>query len=185
LAASVEDRIDRALGEAAALAALDDRLSREIVAEQVALARRLQAREASRGAVRRLAPVPLREVRGIVVNAKIAEQLDGMLAAAEADGFVLGGGGYRDPAEQIALRRQHCGPSDYEIYDMPSSECTPPTARPGRSMHERGLAVDLTSGGEPITSRDDPAFRWLDANAGRWGFKNLPSEPWHWSTTGR
>ena len=28
------------------------------------------------------------------------------------------------------------------------------------------------------------AFVWLAANAGRFGFSNLPSEPWHWSTTG-
>lgn len=26
---------------------------------------------------------------------------------------------------------------------------------------------------------------WLHANAGRFGFVNLPSEPWHWSVDGR
>ena len=25
---------------------------------------------------------------------------------------------------------------------------------------------------------------WLAANAGSFGFRNLPSEPWHWSTNG-
>ena len=25
---------------------------------------------------------------------------------------------------------------------------------------------------------------WLRANAGRFGFRQLPSESWHWSTTG-
>ena len=29
-----------------------------------------------------------------------------------------------------------------------------------------------------------PASAWLAANAERFGFSNLPSEPWHWSTTG-
>ena len=28
-------------------------------------------------------------------------------------------------------------------------------------------------------------FKWLKANAARYGFYNLPSEAWHWSTTGR
>ena len=51
-------------------------------------------------------------------------------------------------------------------------------------MHERGLAVDLTVGGRAITSRSSPAFRWLAANAARYGFFNLPSEPWHWSVNG-
>jgi D-alanyl-D-alanine carboxypeptidase len=52
-------------------------------------------------------------------------------------------------------------------------------------MHERGLAIDVMSSGRLITSRADPAFRWLQANAARYGFFNLPSEPWHWSTNGQ
>lgn len=59
----------------------------------------------------------------------------------------------------------------------------PPTARPGQSMHERGLAVDFTSGGGTLT-RGSAAFAWMKANAGQYGFYNLPSEPWHWSTNG-
>ena len=51
-------------------------------------------------------------------------------------------------------------------------------------MHEKGLAIDFTSNGALITSQDDPAFKWLSANASRYGLYNLPSEPWHWSTTG-
>ena len=37
------------------------------------------------------------------------KQLEAMLNAARADGVVLAGSGYRDPAQQIALRRQNCG----------------------------------------------------------------------------
>jgi hypothetical protein len=51
-------------------------------------------------------------------------------------------------------------------------------------MHEQGLAVDFTNGGKLIQSRSDPAFVWLKGNASRFGFYNLPSEPWHWSTNG-
>ena len=127
---------------------------------------------------------PLVTVRGITVNAAIGDRLRGLLDAAAAAGFRLGGYGWRDINSQIALRRQNCGASDYAIYQMPPDQCSPPTARPGLSLHERGLAVDLSVNGKFLTSRSDPAFVWLSANAGRFGFANLPSEPWHWSTTG-
>jgi D-alanyl-D-alanine carboxypeptidase len=52
-------------------------------------------------------------------------------------------------------------------------------------MHERGLAIDVTHHGRTITSRNSDAFRWLAANAALYELVNLPSEPWHWSTTGR
>ncbi len=103
---------------------------------------------------------------------------------AEADGISLSGWGYRDPQRQIELRRQNCGTSDYAVYQMSPSQCSPPTARPGQSNHERGLAVDFTYGGRTIQSRSSPAFQWLAANAARYGFYNLPSEPWHWSVNG-
>ena len=107
-----------------------------------------------------------------------------MLAAAEADGIILRGGGYRDPASQIALRKAHCGPTEYDIWQKPASQCHPPTAPPGKSMHEQGLAIDFTWNGTVITSRSSPAFVWLAANANSFGFYNLPSEPWHWSING-
>ena len=52
-------------------------------------------------------------------------------------------------------------------------------------MHEQGLAIDFTNNGESIRSRSNPAFVWLSQNAGRYGLRNLPSEPWHWSVNGR
>jgi LAS superfamily LD-carboxypeptidase LdcB len=118
------------------------------------------------------------------VNAAIADQLARLLDAARADGISLGGSGYRDTNAQISLRRQNCGTSDYAVWDMPPDLCSPPTARPGLSMHEQGLAVDFTANGRFIASRSDPGFVWLAANAGRFGFRNLPSEPWHWSVNG-
>ena len=124
-------------------------------------------------------------VRGIQVARQIAPQVEGLLAAAEADGVRLSGWGYRSTERQIELRRKHCGTSHYDIWEKPSSECTPPTARPGRSMHERGLAIDFTYNGHAIGSRDTPGFQWLAGNAARFGLKNLPSEPWHWSVNGR
>ena len=119
-----------------------------------------------------------------MVSASIASNLQALLAAAQADGINFGGGGYRDPAGQIAVRRNNCGSSNYAIYEAPASSCSPPTARPGTSMHERGLAVDFTQGGSTLT-RGSSGFAWMKANAGRFGFQNLPSEPWHWSTNGQ
>ena len=77
-----------------------------------------------------------------------------------------------------------CGTSEYDIWEMPSWECSPPVARPGRSMHEQGLAIDFTGGRRSHPEPIHPAFSWLADNAERFGFYNLPSEPWHWSTTG-
>ena len=124
-------------------------------------------------------------MRGIKIHESIASNLESMLAAAEADGIVLSGGGYRDPAGQIAVRRSNCGTSNYAIYEMPSSSCSPPTAKPGSSMHEQGKAIDFTYQGRVISSRSSTAYQWLAANAAAYGFYNLPSEPWHWSTNGR
>lgn len=121
---------------------------------------------------------------GIWIHRSIEAKTRSLLTAATAAGFSLTGGGYRDSASQIATRMANCGTTYYDIYEKPSGQCRPPTAIPGRSMHERGLAMDLKSNGALITSRSNPAFIWLSNNAARYGFYNLPSEPWHWSTTG-
>lgn len=75
----------------------------------------------------------------------------------------------RTASEQITLRKANCGKSDYDIYEKPSMECTPPTAKPGESQHERGLAVDFAGD--------------LDL-AAQLGAKHdikqtIASEPWH------
>lgn len=182
-AAEVDARIEARLGEAAALADLDAELSAEIAAQQAAVAAANTGGGGS-GAIPVPGSIPLASVRGITVAASIAGQLEGLLNAASAAGINLGGSGYRDPAGQIAVRRNNCGPSDYDIYQKPASACSPPTARPGASLHERGLAIDFTANGSLIQSRSSSAFQWLAGNASRFGFYNLPSEPWHWSTTG-
>jgi LAS superfamily LD-carboxypeptidase LdcB len=222
VAAGIEDRLDRALSEAASLAQRDGDLSAEIQRQQAELARqaalaRQQAEAAlaaaavntkappssgsaspgsaspgsaspgsafSASAVRSSGSVTVASVRGIEVSADIAPQVAALLAQAEADGITLDGSGYRSTAEQIEIRRQVCGASDYAIWEMPSSSCSPPVARPGRSMHEKGLAIDFIVDGDLIRSRAKPEYQWLAANAERYGLYNLPSEPWHWSTTG-
>ena len=120
---------------------------------------------------------------GYRVHPCVSSRVTGLVAAAKSAGFALGGSAWRDTAAQIELRKKNCGTSQYDIWEKPAEECTPPTAQPGTSQHERGLALDLTANGASVTS-SSAAFAWLKANAATYGFKNLPSEPWHWSTTG-
>jgi hypothetical protein len=187
-AVQVQTRLDAKLSEAAALDATDRQLSQQIAQQESALAERLRrAGPATGGGGPVTVPggdVALANVRGIVVAASIAGQTESLLAAAAGAGFVLAGTGYRDSSAQVRLRMQHCGTSQYAIYEMPPDQCSPPTARPGASKHERGLAIDFSWNGSVIGSRSSPAFQWLAANAGRFGFTNLPSEPWHWSVGG-
>jgi peptidoglycan hydrolase CwlO-like protein len=189
--AEVESRLDRQLAEAAFLADRESELSSRLAAEQAALAKKLAAQRAASTA-RSSGPITISitgsgsivSVRGIRIHQSIAQNLASLLSAAEADGISLSGYGYRDSQRQVELRRQNCGTSNYAVYQMSPSACSPPTARPGQSNHERGLAVDFTYGGSTISSRSSPAFQWLRANAARYGFYNLPSEPWHWSVDG-
>lgn len=120
-------------------------------------------------------------VAGITVHAAIAPRVQALIAAAHADGVPLGGWGYRSTAQQIELRRAHCGPTPEDVWLKPSSQCSPPTARPGASMHERGLAIDFHLAGRSISTRQSPGYQWLAEHAAAFGLFNLPSEPWHWS----
>jgi hypothetical protein len=122
-------------------------------------------------------PVNIVTVRGIQVAQSVAVQVGNMVDAAAAAGIKLTGGGYRSKAEQIKLRGQHgCGGADVM---NPKCKCNPPTAIPGTSQHEVGLAIDFTG-----CNHGTAIFNWLSSNAARFGYKNLPSESWHWSTTG-
>jgi LAS superfamily LD-carboxypeptidase LdcB len=193
-AAQVDARLDHALGEAAALAELDATLSKKIAAEQAALARKAAAASPRRSGGGgsssvtfngSLSSVSCPGGGSITVASSIAGNLQSMLNAASSDGISLCGGGYRSSSGQIATRRANCGSSNYDIYQKPAGQCSPPTARPGQSMHEQGLAVDFTcNGGGAIGSRSSPCFQWLANNASSYGFHNLPSEPWHWSSNG-
>ncbi len=182
----VQQRLDAALAESAVLESQDKQLAAEISKEQAALAAQLRA---TRGGGRGTALPPIGNVNvvsagGIYVSTQIAGNVKALLAAAAADGVPLAGWGYRDTTAQIALRQAHCGSSQYAVYAMPSYECSPPTAPPGASMHERGLAIDFTYGGSTIGSHSSPGYKWLAAHAAEYGLYNLASEPWHWSTNG-
>lgn len=90
--------------------------------------------------------------------------------------------GYRSPTYDAARceAQQNCNGRERAL-------CSP---------HRTGLAVDLYLGHAPgflADASDDAnrlhlsegaAYRWLVANADRFGFVNYPFEPWHWEWTG-
>lgn len=232
---SVADRIAAATAEANGLAAQDEKLSKELIKQQMALAEQLRKAEEERkkreqallaAKIKAIEEAKLKaeaqkkaaaeaaassgsssggsssggsssggntaivgegsivSVGGIRVHKSIANNLKNLLDAAAADGINFGGGGYRSSQGQIEVRKNNCGTSYYAIYEMPSSSCSPPTAKPGASQHERGLAIDFEVNGNTLT-RGSSGYQWLKANGANYGFYNLPSEAWHWSTTGR
>lgn len=208
-AAEVERRLEQRLAEADALQDVDPARAEEIRAREAEIAaalreldaevqaERAQERaaelaeiaEANKG-ITGIKPVPggVTDVAcpaggTVQVAGDIAAAVERLLADAHEAGISMCGYGYRDPADQIAVRRANCGTSNYAIYQAPSSYCSPPTARPGTSMHEQGLAIDFTVGGGTIGSGTS-AYSWLRSNAVNYGLYNLPGEPWHWSVDG-
>ncbi len=179
-------RLDRLLGELAILQAHDAELSQRESAAVAALAAQLSVNRPTTSSSR--IPIPPESeivwVRGYAVHQSIAANVELMIDHAARDGIELAGWGWRNPATQIRLRQEHCGTSDYAVYEMPSYQCNPPTATPGASMHERGLALDITYEGRAIGHHYNAAYIWLADHAAAYGFYNLPSEPWHWSTNG-
>lgn len=113
------------------------------------------------------------------LDSSIARNVEQLLIAARADGIRLGGSGWRSRAAQVAARMKNGCP---DVYNSPSSACRVPTARPGQSQHEKGLAIDFTQDGGSLKAS---GFAWLQAHAADYGLKNLPGERWHWSTTGK
>jgi septal ring factor EnvC (AmiA/AmiB activator) len=207
-ASEVQARIDQKLSEAEMLKGVDPALAAQLRAEQAQLvaalneldeevaaelarqrAAELSAQAEANNAAGIQAPpggvvsVPCPAGGSIQVAGDISRSVGLLLTAAAEAGISMCGNGYRDPADQIAVRRSNCGTSYYAIWQMPASYCSPPTARPGSSMHEQGLAIDFTVGGSTI-GYGSAAYDWLAAHAADYGLSNLPSEPWHWSTNG-
>lgn len=105
-------------------------------------------------------------VAGGRLDSSIAGNVTSMVAAAKRDGVDLRiNSSFRSRAQQERL---------YAAYKNGTGNLA---AKPGTSNHESGLAIDFAN--------TPGAYAWLKKNAGRFGLKNLPSEPWHYSTTGR
>lgn len=103
------------------------------------------------------------------VASLISKRVLNMVNAAKADGVTLTGSSFRSYEGQQQLYSDNCK----------RGRCSPPTARPGNSQHERGLATDF--GG---ASKGGSVWNWLEKNGSKYGYYNLPSEYWHWSMSG-
>ncbi len=110
-----------------------------------------------------------------------------MRTAAQRDDIILDAiSGYRSHDYQLGIfeRKRARGQSVEEILTV--------TAAPGYSEHHSGLALDISTPGEPAAEESfehTTAFAWLQANAAGFGFvmsypRNNPHgivyEPWHW-----
>jgi D-alanyl-D-alanine carboxypeptidase len=94
-----------------------------------------------------------------------AASFERMYAEAREEGLWLWViSGHRSWAEQKYL---------YRLY---RKGLGPRAARPGRSNHQRGTAVDIS-----VRNTSTLTYEWLAANACRFGFRRtVSSEPWHW-----
>lgn len=125
--------------------------------------------------------------KAIKLRSEALDSYRRMVAAARAEAPAIGAdhhllaivSGYRTPEDDNA----RCA-KDNDCGNVTRAFC---------SAHRTGLAVDLVLGGGPPIASDDanrlrqsktPAYAWMVANAGRFGWVNYPFEPWHWEWTG-
>lgn len=130
----------------------------------------------------KLYKIRLCKVQGVTVNAQIAKNVDALLNAAHSAGLQMSGGGFRTMDGQVAARSKNGCP---DIYNSPSSSCKTPTARPGYSNHQMGLAIDFTVAGSLCNTHATPCYQWLNGHANSFGLYNFPKEAWHWSVDGK
>ncbi len=116
---------------------------------------------------------------GQFMRVDAAEAFNRMIDAAARDGItLLAGSAFRSVAQQAAL---------YAAY-VARAFTYPTVAQPGKSNHGNGTANDIAVAPGVSVHFDTPAFAWLTANAGMFGFSwdegRRVNEPWHWRYTG-
>lgn len=102
------------------------------------------------------------------ITEQVAQPYLDMVAAAEADGIaLLLNSGFRTYAEQKHLY-------DGYVAGRPGFNLA---AKPGRSNHQNGIAIDIdTAGGV-----GSPVYDWLAREATGFGFiRTVAREAWHW-----
>lgn len=120
---------------------------------------------------------------GVKLHKGAAAALQAMSAAYVAETGDRAGlrcvSGYRSSARQAELFA-----AAVERYGSPEA-ARRWVAPPGSSAHQSGRAVDLDMGppngsSQVEAQRLTARWRWLDANASRFGFYPYAAEPWHW-----
>jgi len=101
------------------------------------------------------------------LNPELARRVQALIAA--SGGRISPGSGLRSIEEQAALRIKNGCP---DVWQSPASSCRIPTAIPGSSNHNHGLAMDL--------SYSQEGAKWAQANAARFGLHfPVRGENWH------
>lgn len=122
----------------------------------------------------------------VKVNKLIYFQSSLMVSDARLSGVKINiNNGYRTCQQQVELRKVNCETiKAEEIFTKPASECKVPTEIPGESLHNQGLALDLACEDNP-NFQESSCYSWMQQNAIKYGFKQHPSEAWHWSASGK
>jgi hypothetical protein len=121
----------------------------------------------------------------VLIDSRYADKVVAMYADAKKSGVDLVAiGSYRTHEHQI---------------DASGNGSNPGYAKPGFSRHETGRAIDFLDDnknrtancrdgnmeGSRCVSRGNAIWEWMDANALKYGYKQLLSESWHWSPDGQ
>lgn len=124
----------------------------------------------------------LMTLEGFKINKLLYLQTKSILKEARAAGKPIGlTSTFRPCAEQGSLRRQNCG-GDTSL--LPAESCSPPTEKPGDSLHNYGMAIDFKCDDSPVFGNSS-CYEWLQQNASKYKLQQRAEEPWHWSFTGR
>lgn len=141
----------------------------------------------------RCTPIPeanLVTIDGYQMLRSTGEKFTAMREAARSAGITLElRSGYRSPQRQLEIWNQYgCSmQSGRASCNGGRAVAVPCSLGGGGSNHSTGEAIDINVGcGNGVTNCNTATYRWLKANGGRYNFyNNLPSDPPHWSATGR
>ncbi len=121
--------------------------------------------------------------KNIQLHKYAARAWKALVAAARATGIkhplLLVVSGYRSRERQLELWKAAL--ARYQSPQIARRWVAPPKG----SVHQTGRAIDFFLGGTNSSKNAEnlrrlPAYKWLLANARRFGFYPYPPEPWHW-----
>jgi LAS superfamily LD-carboxypeptidase LdcB len=120
--------------------------------------------------------------RHAIVNSRVSGAVYNMVRDMKASGLsVSADSTYRsmERQEYLCAADTRCRAGNHQFL-----------AKPGTSNHQMGLAIDFTTMPQkgvtgatcaaPATAPNNPDWKWLNAHAAHYGFKQYAAEPWHW-----